>query len=312
LYKLLAAKPRVFVSGGGGFIGSALVGALAGLEVPLHVLTGAPEDIVTEPPANVASARAEITDLDAICDIGAGCEIAVHIAGPPSVGASFDSAERYASVHVQGTATMLNACRRLRIDRFIYVSSAEVYGRAATQPVSETQMPDPRSPYAAAKLGAENMVRAFANAFGMTARILRPFSVYGPRQPSYALVPTIVSQALNGDAIMLSDLRPVRDYCYLADVVDAVLLACEIDGRGVETFNVGSGIGTSVLQLAQAVLTHVGRAIPILTGATETRPQGAEIYELVANIDRARDVLDWSPRTSLAAGLQKVIAGIAT
>jgi nucleoside-diphosphate-sugar epimerase len=295
------------VTGGGGFIGSAVVESLAALGVPLQVLAGAPEDTIKEAPANVESSRAYITDVDAICDVAAGCQIVVHIAGPPSVAASFDAPERYAFVHVQGTTTVLNVCRKLGIDRFVHVSSAEVYGRSATQPVSEMQMPDPRSPYAAAKLGAENMVRAFANAFGIAARILRPFSVYGPGQPSYALVPTIVRQALTADAIVLSDVRPVRDYCYVSDVVDAILRACDLEIPNLAVVNVGTGRGTSVLQLADAVLAQVGRKIPILTTAPETRPKGAEIYELVADIRLAKDILGWTPQISLKSGLQKIV-----
>ena len=311
LHRLLTAKPRIFVTGGGGFIGSAVVERLATLGLGLHVLAGAPEDAIREVPANVTSSRAYITDVDAICDAAAGCQMVVHIAGPPSVAASFDSPERYAFIHVQGTTTVLNACRKVGINRFVHVSSAEVYGRSASQPVSETQVPDPRSPYAAAKLGAENMVRAFANSFGIAARILRPFSIYGPRQPSYALVPTIVRQALTADAIVLSDVRPVRDYCYVSDVVDAILRACDLELPELAVVNVGTGRGTSALQLAEAILALVGRNIPILTTAPKNRPKGAEIFELVADTRHANDILGWTPQTSLISGLQKVVTEMA-
>lgn len=307
LRSLLATKPRVFVTGGGGFIGSAVVGRLAALDIPLQVLTGAPNDEVKEPPPHVASGRAEITDFDSLCEMSAGCEIMVHIAGPASVGESFHRPTQYASIHVQGTATALDACRKMSIRRFVQISSAEIYGRVERQPISETQRPDPRSPYAAAKLGAEHMVRAFANTFEIEACIVRPFSVYGPGQSGYALVPTILRQALSADAIVLADLKSIRDYCYVDDVVDAILLACDFDRPGVAEFNVGTGVGTSVAQLASAVLEHVGRSIPIVTGAPHLRPRSAEIFELVADVRRAKDILKWEPRTSLSAGLQRLV-----
>jgi nucleoside-diphosphate-sugar epimerase len=272
------------------------------------VLAGAPEDTIAELPDNVMSRRADITDCDAVCDVAAGCDLVVHLAGPPSVRASFDAPERYALVHVGGTAALLNACHKSNIKRFVYISSAEVYGRAAAIPVVETHAPDPRSPYAAAKLGAENMVRAFANAFGFSARILRPFSVYGPGQQNYALIPTIIRQALTSDAIVLADLRPVRDYCYLSDVVDAILRACDLERPGIEVFNVGTGIGTSVLHLAEAIRARVGRRIDIRTTSGEKRPERAEIYELVADIRRADEILGWAPQTPLHGGLENVIA----
>jgi UDP-glucose 4-epimerase len=311
LRKPLAQKKRVLITGGGGFIGSALVSTLASRGVPLRVLTGAPEDAVQEPPENVAAYRAEITDLDALCEAAAGCHVVVHLAGPPSVRASFDAPERYARIHVAGTATVLEASRIANVKRIVYISSAEVYGRAETQPVSELQTPDPRSPYAAAKLGAENMVRAFVHAFGMSARIIRPFSVYGPGQHDYALVPTIVRQALTADAIVLADLTPVRDYCYVSDVVDAIALACDLDVPGVDVFNVGSGTGTSVLQLAEVALARVGRKVPILTATAQARPKKADIYALVADIGRASEILSWRPLTSLGAGLQRVVTEMA-
>ena len=303
----LARKSRVLVTGGGGFIGSALVEALAALDIPLAVLLGAPEDAGRKPPSNVTAFRADITDVNAISEAAEGCDIVVHMAGPPSVRASFDAPEPYARVHVAGTATVLDACRKANVKRIVYISSAEVYGRAASQPVVETQTADPRSPYAAAKLGAEYMVRAFAHMSGMSAQILRPFSIYGPGQQRYALVPTIVHQALTADAIVLSGLRPVRDYCYVGDLIDAILLACDLDIPGVGVFNIGSGTGTSVLHLAQAILARVGRNIPIRTTGAETRPTMAEIYELVADVGRASDILGWMPLTPLSVGLQNVV-----
>ncbi|MGA8098143.1 MAG: NAD-dependent epimerase/dehydratase family protein [Candidatus Cybelea sp.] len=306
-----ARKSRVLVTGGGGFIGSVLVDALAALEVPLNVLAGAPGEAIREPPANATAYHAEITDFNAIREAAAGCDVVVHMAGPPSVRASFDAPECYARIHVAGTATVLDACSKANVKKFVYISSAEVYGRAATQPVVETQTPDPRSPYAAAKLGAEHMVRAFANTFGISARIVRPFSIYGPGQQSYALVPTIVRQAVTADAIVLSDLTPVRDYCYVSDLVDAILLACDLESSGVALFNVGTGTGTSVQHLAEAILARVGRKIPILTAAAEARPKKSEIHALVADIGRANEILGWMPLTPLSVGLQKVVTEMA-
>lgn len=304
----LHRKQRIFVTGGGGFIGSAVVAYLAERDVPMSVLLGPPNEVVREPPAGVLSARADICDAEALAELARGCDVALHIAGPASVGGSFERPRQYIATHAEGTTAVLEACRRENIKRIVYISSAEIYGRAARQPVTEEQRPDPRSPYAAAKCAAEHVVRAFSNAFGMAACVLRPFSVYGPGQPPYAIVPTIVRQALEGEAIVLADVTPVRDYCFISDVVEAIALACELDRAGFTAFNVGTGVGTSVLQLARAAARESGRDIPIVTGAAATRPKEAEIYALIADITRSRETLRWQPKIALEAGLRRTAA----
>lgn len=297
----------VFVTGGGGFVGSAVVTRLIAENVKVRVLTGSPEDILREPPAHIPSTRSDINDFDVLAELAKGCDAIVHLAGPASVASSFDAATRYVRAHVDGTATILEVCRKLGIQRLVYLSSAEIYGRSKAQPVSETIQPDPRSPYAAAKLGAEYLIRAFVNGYGMSARVLRPFSIYGPGQPQYALLPTIMRQAREGDAVVLADTKPIRDYCFVDDVAEAIALACETDVPGLTTLNIGTGVGTSVLELAQAVLNTLGRDIPIISSEQHSkRPADAEIYELIADNRLARRLLNWVPRTTLAAGLESL------
>jgi nucleoside-diphosphate-sugar epimerase len=298
---------RVAITGAGGFIGARLTEAFAATGFEVQALVGAPNDVVKDPPAGVRALRGDIVDEAAVRDLVDGCDTVVHLAGPPSVGASFDDPQRYVHAHVAGTTNVLQACRSARTRRLVYVSSAEIYGNAGLEPVKESARPDPRSPYAAAKLAAEEMIRAFIHFSQFTACILRPFSVYGPRQPAYSLVPTIVRQAREGDAIRLFDLKPVRDYCYVDDLVNAIGAACRVRIDGLAAFNIGSGIGTSVRTLAQMVLAQMGRSLSIEQNGTATRPQAADIYALVANIDRATTMLDWSPRTSLADGLRAVV-----
>ena len=154
-----------------------------------------------------------------------------------------------------GTANVLTACARAGVRRLVYVSSAEVYGLRQEGPVAEEHSPVPRSPYGAAKLAAEHFIQALAPGLAADVFILRPFSVYGPGLPRRSVVGTLLYQALFADAIMLHDLRTVRDYCYLDDVVDAVLRACYAPTLAhVRAYNVGSGVGTSVGRLCRLAL----------------------------------------------------------
>jgi UDP-glucose 4-epimerase len=149
----------------------------------------------------------------------------IHLAGPPSVAASFDLPAEYARIHVGGTATVLDACRRLRIRRLVYLSSAEVYGQPQTNPVREDHPLEARSPYAAAKIGAEKFIESFAYSFALQSVILRPFSVYGAGLCSQSLIGAILHQARHGDSVRLATLAPIRDYCHVKDVATAILLA---------------------------------------------------------------------------------------
>jgi nucleoside-diphosphate-sugar epimerase len=297
----------VLVTGAGGFIGSRVVHALTGAGASVRALLGPPECAFTEPPPGVVRSFADIGDLDVIQTLATGAEAVVHLAGPAGVAASFDNAALYARVHVGGTATVLEACRRTGVSRLVYVSSADVYGVSLTDTAPESHRLQPRSPYAAAKVGAEHMVHAFAVSFGLQAVILRPFSVYGPGLAPQSLLAMLLQQARDDDALVVADLRPVRDYCYVDDVAAAILRACTLVTPETVTFNVGSGTGTSVPELATLVLDLVDRTLPLRVDPSRGRPCSADILRLVADIERARQGLGWVATTPLHRGLQQTL-----
>ncbi len=297
--------PPTLVTGAGGFIGSAVTRLLSSRGVPVRALLGPPGAEVVQPPAGIATVLGEIDDLPAVRSFLEGSETVVHLAGPPSVAASFREPIEYTRIHVVGTATVLEACRGSGVRRLVYVSSAELYGRPEHNPVGEDERPRPRSPYGVAKLAAEALVHALAPDLGIEAVVLRPFSVYGPGSPSRSLVGTLVDQALRGEAVVLSDLRPVRDYCYVDDVAQAVVRACSrAIPRPVSVYNVGSGTGTSVAELARLALDAVGRDLPIRSGDPD-RPSGSDIPSLVADVGRIERELGWQAETSLPDGLAR-------
>jgi UDP-glucose 4-epimerase len=252
----------------------------------------------------------DITDMDVLREAARGADIAVHLAGPPSVHASFESPVEYARAHVAGAAALLDVCRHTKISRVVHISSAEVYGRTSMSAVREDHPLNPRSPYAAAKIGAEQFVRAFAEAFGGSAVILRPFSVYGPGLSPESLVGVICRMARSAEAIVVNDLTPVRDYCFVEDVADAVVRACVEPTKGVVTCNVGAGRGTSVADLASSILQLLGRHIPIRARGNLARPGDSEIYHLVADTSRAWEVLRWRASTPLEGGLERTLRSI--
>jgi UDP-glucose 4-epimerase len=302
----------VVVTGAAGMVGSAVARALCEQGAAVRAHAGPPGTDAGAVPDRVPTSYAEIADAAAVRAIVRGADALVHLAGPASVAASFDAPAAFARAHTVGTAVVLEACRTAGVGRVVHISSAEVYGQPAANPVGEDAPTLPRSPYGAAKLGGEALVRAFCPPAGIAATVLRPFSAYGPRSPATSLVGRLLNAAVAEDAIRLASLRPVRDYVHVADVAGAAVAALARATPGdVAVLNVGTGVGTSVADLAALVLRIAGRSAPVEETAAGDRPVGADVMDLVADIGRARATLAWAPAVPLAVGLADALEAVA-
>ena len=299
---------RIAVTGAGGFLGPVAVEVLSGKGARVQAILGPPDD-AARVGAAASIARIDVCDPSAIRGAIAGADAVVHLAGPASVAASFDDPMRYVRVHGEGTAAVLHACRAERVRKLVYVSSAEVYGRPLRSPVGEDHPLSARSPYGAAKIGAEKLVEAYAHAFELKSVILRPFSVYGPGAPAGALISRILGMAREGGPVALRDLKPVRDYCFVTDVAEAIAAACGLEGAPLEIFNLGTMRGESVARVAALALEALGVSCRIEENVDRDRPGNSEIYELVADNRRAREILRWQPAVALPEGLRLTFAG---
>jgi nucleoside-diphosphate-sugar epimerase len=298
---------KIAVTGAGGFIGSSIVRLLVERGACVRALLGAPGQSSHTPPDGVVSLRADILDAEVLLELVRGCDTVIHAAGPPSVAASFESPVEYARVHVTGTCAVAVACRKSEVGLLIYLSSAEVYGQPEADRVCESHPIRPRSPYGAAKAGAEHFVSAVSQSGACNCIILRPFSVYGPRMSSRSVMAAIVRQARLGGPVILKDLKPVRDYCYVTDLAAVVMAACMAPVKGLHILNAGTGHGISVGELADLILDELKLKLPVIESDEEKRPAGTDILRLIADPSRARALLGWSAGVSLRQGIQHVI-----
>ena len=301
---------HVLVLGGGGFLGSAITSALVAHAGRVSTILGPPgADHLVPAPDGVRTGYLDIGDMHRLASWLRGVDLVVHAAGPPSVAASFADPLAFARAHVLGGLSTLEACRHAGVRRLVYLSSAEVYGQPDINPAAESARLAPLSPYGAAKMSAETFICADAGRSVGDALMLRPFSVYGPGSPARSVVGSIIRQALAGTEVRIFDPRPIRDYCHVDDLVACVLKACASTvGAPVRIYNVGSGRGTSVADLARHALEVAGRDVPLRIAAQSDRPARAAVRELIADSGKARRELGWTPSIALERGLARLVA----
>jgi len=308
----------VFVTGAGGFIGSHLVERLvrerARVTAFLHynsrgdwgLLEQLPPDILQE----VQIVQGDIRDATTLMMALRGHEVVFHLAALIGIPYSYIAPDAYVATNVQGTLNMLEAARAAGVRRFIHTSTSEVYGTARYVPIDEEHPLQGQSPYSATKIAADKLVESYMRSFEFPASVLRSFNNFGPRQSARAVIPTIISQALFADQIKLGSVSPVRDFTFVEDTTDAFIKLALSELKVLEPVNIGNGAGISIGELAQRIVTLVGRDIPIVQDPSRIRPTKSEVGALIADISRAKHLLGWTPRVSLSEGLTRTISFI--
>ena len=227
----------------------------------------------------------------------------VHLAAKTYIPDSWSAPAEFYRVNTQGTANVLELCRRL--DCGLTFVSSYIYGPPQFLPITESHPLEPNNPYSHSKKLAEELCEFFAKHFEVPVTILRPFNIYGPGQRDSFLIPTIVRSVLSASdtVVEVMDLEPRRDWIFVEDVVDAIVATL---GRGLGgTYNVASGRSVSVAELIQMTLKLAKVDKPMRSRA-HRRPD--EILDLYADITRIHAELGWSPRTKIEDGLAAVVA----
>jgi len=299
---------RYLVTGGAGFIGSALSNRLVKAGHEVRVL----DDLSAGDPhrlhSDVSFTRGDVNDIPKLWTLLQGVECVYHLAARVSVPESILYPREYNSVNVGGTVSVLEAMRAVGVRRVVLSSSGAVYGEQPAQPLHETLPPDPRSPYAVSKLAAEYYVRTTGILYGIETVSLRIFNAYGPGQQLPAahppVIPSFLRFALKGGSIVVyGNGQQTRDYVYIDDVVDALVTASTAPGVDRLVINIGSGVETSVVGLVEAVGAALGKTItPLHTGA-----QDGGVSRMCASLRLASEKLNYAPKVNLKEGLQHIL-----
>jgi UDP-glucose 4-epimerase len=298
------------ITGGAGFIGSHLAEALVAQGHAVRIL----DNFRTGRRSNLAAIRnkveilrGDVRDRSAVRAAVRGADFVLHLAALVSVAESIAHPEQTLDVNLNGTLVLLEAARKAKTRGVVMASSCAVYG-AGPVPAREEQAPLPMSPYAVSKLAAESLAVSYHLSCGLPVTCLRYFNVFGPRQdsgsPYSGVIAVFASRAVDGGpATIYGDGRQTRDFIYVADVVQANLLACASNRAVGQVLNVGTGRARSLLDLRSELSTL--RGSPLAVRYAEARP--GDIYHSRSDPSRARRLLGFRPRTDFRSGLAETL-----
>jgi len=299
---------RVLITGGAGFLGSALANHLVSQGHHVRVI----DDLSAGDPSaldrRVLFTRGDVRDIPKLWTVLRDIDVVYHLAARVSVPESILYPVEYNAVNTGGTVSLMTAMRDAGVGRVVMASSATIYGEQPAQPTRETAEPHPPNPYAVSKLAAEHYVRAIGGLYEIETVILRIFNAYGPGQatpPAHApVIPKFIKRALSGESVVIwGDGEQTRDYIYVDDVTTALAAAGEAATADGTIINVGCGRETSVNELTQ----RIGAAANVEIYPLYNETQSGGIRRSVADITRAGELLGWEPQVSLDEGLQRLV-----
>jgi len=307
---------RLLVTGADGFIGSHLTEELvkSGKRVKAFVyynsfntwgwLDTLPKEIMKE----VEVFPGDIRDPNGVREAMKGIETVFHLAALIAIPFSYHSPDTYVDTNIKGTLNVLQAARQLETSRVLITSTSEVYGTAQYVPIDEKHPFQGQSPYSATKIGADRLAESFYRSFNLPLTIVRPFNTYGPRQSARAVIPTIITQLLNGkEAIELGSLSPTRDFNYVKDTVNGFIEIAKSDKTIGEEINIATQHEISIGQLAQELIRQINPGAKIVCDEQRLRPEKSEVERLLGSNEKIKRLTNWKPQYTFEQGLAETI-----
>jgi NAD dependent epimerase/dehydratase len=309
-------QKKVLITGADGFIGSHLTEALVNQGCVVRAFVyynsfnsyGWLDSIPAETRSKIEFFAGDIRDPNGVREAMRGVDIVFHLAALIAIPFSYHSPDSYIDTNVKGTLNIIQAARDSQVSRVLVTSTSEVYGTAQFVPITELHPKQPQSPYSASKIGADAIADSFYRSFDLPLTIVRPFNTFGPRQSARAVIPTIISQLLNGaEEIKLGDITPTRDLLFVKDTVNGFLKIAECDKLIGHEVNIATQSEITVGELAQSLINQINPNAKIVSDSIRLRPEKSEVFRLFGSNEKLKSFTDWEQLYSLEEGLAETV-----
>lgn len=309
---MIKSRDRVLITGADGFIGSHLTELLVSKGYEVRALVqynsfnswGWLDKVTCKNEIEVVSG--DIRDLAFCKTITKGIDTVFHLAALIAIPFSYTAPQSYIDTNVSGTLNICQAAKDNNVSRVIHTSTSEVYGTAQYVPIDEKHPLQPQSPYSASKIGADAIAMSFYYSFDLPLTVARPFNTYGPRQSARAVIPTIITQIAQGEKkLKLGQLSSTRDLNYVEDTCRGFLLLAYSNDTVGEIVNIGSNKEISVLELSSMIKDLMDSDVDIVQEEQRMRPDTSEVYRLVCDSTKIKQLTDFKPKFTLREGLEK-------
>jgi len=304
---------RILVTGAEGFIGSHLVETLVkqGYNVRAFVMynfndsLGWIDYLDNKILKNIEIFRGDIRDNNCVDIASKNCNYIFHLAALIGIPYSYVAIKSYLDTNIIGTLNILQSSLKNNIDQVICTSTSEVYGNGQYFPMDENHALNAQSPYAASKIGADQLALSFYHSFSLPVTVLRPFNTFGPRQSNRAIIPTIITQLKHGKIIELGSINTKRDFTYVDDTVDGFIKCIKTKNAIGEIINLGTGYDISIKNLFDEICEILNIQGKIILKRNRRRPNNSEVDKLQSSNKKAKKILKWVPKYIHKKGLQK-------
>ncbi len=312
-------KKKILVTGAEGFIASHLVEAL--LKKNFYVKAtclynsfdnlGWLKSINNNLKKNLEIIKLDIRDPHLINRISLDCNYIFHLAALVGIPYSYVSPHSYVETNIIGTLNLLESCRQKgsKVKLFVHTSTSEIYGNSPKQPLDENVSVQAYSPYSATKIGADQLALSYQRSFDLPITVIRPFNTFGPRQSLRAIIPTIITQAIQNKVIKIGSTKPTRDFTFVDDTIEGFLSVLKTDQNKIngEIINLGTGYEISIKEVINIISKKIKKKIKIKNEKIRMRPKTSEVFRLCSDNNKSLKLLNWSPKFKGRKGLEIAI-----